>query len=71
MALHRNVSSVPLEGLPDGRQILVGPDVDLSEEELALEAVSKHLQQGALVPVTMAAETEARKPASKRSHQEA
>lgn len=71
MALHRNVSSVPLDGFAEGRQVFPQQDVDLSDEDLALEAVSTHLQQRTLVPVTMAADDQPAQTAQARSRQEA
>jgi hypothetical protein len=69
MSLHRNVSSIPLDGMPDGRQVLPGVDVELSQADLDMPLVDQHVKQGALVPVTMSPETP-RRSASARTPQE-
>lgn len=55
MTLHRNTGHVPLDGFADGRQVFVGQDVDLTDEDLELPLVADHVRQGVLVPVTMPA----------------
>lgn len=52
MALHRNVTSAPLD-MPDGRQLFVGADADLTPADLETDEVTAYLEQRALVPVTM------------------
>lgn len=69
MPLFRNVTPIPLEGLPEGRQVLPYVDIELDEATMALPLIDAHLKQRALVPVTMATETP-RRSASARTTQE-
>lgn len=54
MSLHRNVGQVPLDGMPGGRQLFVGDDMDLTDDDLSSEWVALHIEQKTLAPVTMA-----------------
>lgn len=54
MTLYRNVGSVPLDGFADTRMLYPQDDRELTEDDLELDAVTSHLEQGTLVPVTLA-----------------
>jgi hypothetical protein len=53
MPLHRNLGPTPID-LPDGRQLFVGDDLEMSAADLAHPGVAPHVEQGTLAPVTMA-----------------
>ena len=53
MARYRNVTAVPLDGLPDGLQLFAQEDIELSKADLSTPGVIFHISQGTLVPVTM------------------
>jgi hypothetical protein len=54
MARYRNVSALPLDNFPGGRQVLTQGEIELTDAEAADEKVAVHIEQRTLVAVTLA-----------------